>query len=233
MVEIVKSIAFKSMATILSDRTYTIENSSKFVDLIADDVLEKLRQWSSLYSYYLTIFLFQNQAIYSIGYTSVILDTEYEFSFGNNSMLFPSGEMIILEKYYNNEWQCFCRIFAFPNKNRLANFTQTSFNPISPQIDILVKRSFEKYLLGKEKYDKESALLSQDYILEDIKSSIKSFMSNFSFEISLYLKKKGSGGSVSTSKGWCEVDQDGSTVASWENEAYYACAHVVGFAIKE
>lgn len=81
MVEIVKSIAFKSMATILSDRTYTIENSSKFVDFIADDVLEKLRQWSSLYSYYLTIFLFQNQAIYSIGYTSVILDTEYEFSF--------------------------------------------------------------------------------------------------------------------------------------------------------
>ena len=75
----------------------------------------------------------------------------------------------------------------------------------------------EKYLLGKEKYDKDSALLWQDWILEDIKNNIKGLLTNFSFEISLYIKKKQSGGSVSTSKGWWEVDNDGSTVASWEN----------------
>lgn len=75
MVEIIKSIAFKSMATILTDRIYSLENSSKFVDFIADDILTKLQQWSSLHSYYITVFLFQNGTLYSFGYTSVILDT--------------------------------------------------------------------------------------------------------------------------------------------------------------
>ena len=62
MSETLRNIAYTSMASLLQDRVYDDNKKARYVELISEDILERLKQASSAYSYYVTTVLMNRNA---------------------------------------------------------------------------------------------------------------------------------------------------------------------------
>ena len=206
----IKGVCYNSMEKILTGRPYDDALKTRYVEMIAEDILDHLKMYSTAYSYYVT---------------TVLMNRKAHAWIHQRSYYHADDDFHIRSEFNNDQWNGYSFVFAFSKENRFS--CVDIFQNHMDNVQDLIYKYMEKYLYGKEIYDSTVSKISIMNIADSLLDSLIPILHNFSFGINLYTAAKNCG-SCSYSCGLC-FPEDGSACQVFQNPGYFSCCHVVAF----
>jgi len=210
----ISNIAKSSMERLLFQRKYETDENKKYVEMIAEDVRDKLIKFSDQYCYDVFVVLIRPGTLHLVK---------------EKANLNLQTDIHIRCDYKNKEFIGYTYIFACFLPKRSPQIL-TSFSLLKNDVNQIINKQLLNYFYKREDYDPNSVEQFAEWLKQSIFDDLREPLIRFAFCINIYIiKRSNSISSTSIGKGHLNDKKDGSTFQTYVNNAYGVVVKVAAF----